>query len=118
VLSKLIAALNIYGIEGFIFVDNYKFDETEEQKMMQHAMDDIDNSDILIAETSFKGIGIGVEVGYAKAKGKIIIYLRQKDAEHSTTVSGMSDYVIIYNDEDDLCRQIIDVLVELLSRSS
>ena len=53
--------------------------------MMDHAMRDIKNSKVLIAETTYKGIGIGIEVRYAKAKGIPVIYLRQKNAEHSTT---------------------------------
>ena len=39
---------------------------------------DIDNSDILIAEVSEKAIGVGIEVGYAKAKGKPIIYIKNQ----------------------------------------
>jgi 2'-deoxynucleoside 5'-phosphate N-hydrolase len=41
--------------------------------MMAQAFLDIGQSDFLIAETSDKGIGIGIEVGYARAKQKPII---------------------------------------------
>ena len=41
---------------------------------MKQATADIDKCDILIAETSDRGIGIGIEVGYAKAKKKPIFY--------------------------------------------
>ena len=97
----------------FVFVDNYKFDLTEERQMMKQAMADIDNCDILIAEISDKGIGIGIEVGYAKAKDKTVIYLRQKDSEHSTTVSGISNFQIIYSDTSDLKKQLSEVLVKI-----
>ncbi|MEO5581154.1 MAG: nucleoside 2-deoxyribosyltransferase [Saprospiraceae bacterium] len=76
-------------------------------------MNDIDHCDILIAETSNKGIGIGVEVGYAKAKGKPVIYIRQKDAEHSTTVSGISDFQMIYSDSNNLKNQLTDIINQL-----
>jgi nucleoside 2-deoxyribosyltransferase len=114
-LSTIIETLNKYKIEPFIFVDNYKFDLTQERQMMQQAMTDIDNCDILIAETSNKGIGIGIEVGYAKAKGKPIIYVRQKEAEHSTTVSGISDFQIVYSDTNDLQKQLTDALKEIMT---
>ena len=78
--------------------------------MMKQVMADIDNCDILIAETSDKAIGIGVEAGYAKAKDKTVIYLRQKDTEHSTTVSGISDFQIIYLDTNDIKNQLADIL--------
>lgn len=78
--------------------------------MMKQAMTDLDQCDFLIAETSDKGIGISVEVGYAKAKSKPVIYVRQKDTEHSTTVSGISDFRVIYSDENDLRNQLVDII--------
>ncbi|HSZ84386.1 MAG TPA: nucleoside 2-deoxyribosyltransferase [Puia sp.] len=91
-LIAISSTLNEHKIKPFIFVDSYKFESAQEQQMMQQAMTDIDNCDILIAEVSDKAIGIGIEVGYAKAKHKPIIYLRKKEAEHSTTISGISDF--------------------------
>ncbi len=114
-LSAIINTLSDFKITPFVFVDNYKFTQTHEREMMQQAMTDIDNCDILIAETSDKAIGIGIEVGYAKAKNKPVIYLRQKDAAHSTTVSGISDFQIIYGDTNDLQIQLADAIRKLLS---
>lgn len=113
-LAAIINTLNDYKIKPFIFVDNYKFDSTQERQMMQQAVTDIDNCYILIAEVSDKAIGIGIEVGYAKAKHKPVIYLRQKDAEHSTTVSGISDLQIIYSDINDLQKQLDSGLKEIM----
>jgi 2'-deoxynucleoside 5'-phosphate N-hydrolase len=83
-LSKELNAINEiladFKTESFVFVDNYQFDATQERQMMIQAINDIEKCDILIAETSEKGIGIGVEVGYAKAKNKPVIYLRQFEA--------------------------------------
>jgi len=109
-LNAITQTLTKNGIEPFIFVDNYKFDVTQEKEMMQQAMTDIDRCDILLAETSEKGIGIGVEVGYAKAKNKPVIYVRKKTAEHSTTVSGISDFQIFYNDVNDLRNQLAEII--------
>lgn len=114
--SELIAiknALNEFAITPFVFVDSYKFNAAAEKEMMQQAMSDIDRCYLLIAETSDKGIGIGIEVGYAKAKRKPVIYIRNKMAEHSTTVSGISDYQIIYVDSADLFSQLTKVLNRL-----
>lgn len=79
-------------------------------------MSDIKSCDILIAEVTKKGIGIGIEVGYAKAMGKPVFYLRDAEAEHSTTVSGISDYRVIYVDENDLVAKLDDKLKEFLSK--
>lgn len=114
-ITAIVDILNVFKISAFVFVDNYKFNITQEREMMQQAMTDIYNCNILIAETSNKGIGIGIEVGYAKAKGKPIIYLRQKDAEHSTTVSGISDFQIIYDDVNDLREQLAEILNRIMT---
>jgi len=114
-LTAIAGTLNEHDIASFIFVDNYKFEATHEQQMMQQAMNDIDKCDILIAETSDKAIGIGVEAGYAKAKGKTIIYVRQINAEHSTTVSGISDFQIVYDNTSDLKRQLVVVTKKILA---
>ena len=95
-------ALQKCGISGFVFVDEYQFSAKQEKKMMQNAIEDIEKSAILIAETSEKGIGIGIEVGYAKAKNIPVIYMRNSKSEHSTTVSGIADFKIIYENEIDL----------------
>ena len=82
--------------------------------MMQQAMAAIDDCDILIAETSDKAIGIGIEVGYAKAKGKPVIYVRHADAAHSTTVSGISNFQIIYTNNADLAEALKNIIIQLL----
>lgn len=112
-ITSIIETLNTFEISSFVFVDNYKFNASQEKEMMLQAMEDIENCDILIAETSEKGIGIGIEVGFAKARGKIVIYLRQQNAEHSTTVSGISDFQIVYSNSEDLKIKLIDTLNQL-----
>jgi 2'-deoxynucleoside 5'-phosphate N-hydrolase len=112
-ITTIVNTLNEFDISTFVFVDNHKFDLKQEQQMMKQAMADIDDCDILFAETSDKGIGIGIEVGYAKAKGKTVIYLRQADKEHSTTTSGISDFQIIYIDITDLKKQLTGTIAKI-----
>ena len=97
--------LDELSIEPFVFVDHYKFDTTQEEEMMAAAISELAQCQLLIAETSHKGIGIGIEAGYAKAKKKPVVYLRHKESEHSTTLSGVSDYSVIYKSADDLQQQ-------------
>ncbi|WP_410221003.1 nucleoside 2-deoxyribosyltransferase [Pedobacter sp.] len=105
-ITAIVHTLKKFGIESIVFVDQYLFHSDQEAQMMAQAMADIDSCNLLIAETSEKGIGIGIEVGYAKAKGKPIIYMRKANAEHSTTVSGIADFRIIYTDAGDLEKQL------------
>lgn len=102
----------------FVFIDNYNFNSSQSKEMMQAAFTEIDKSSLLIAEVSDKAIGIGVEVGYAKAKNKPVIYLRNINAEHSTTVAGASDHTLIYKDPTDLKIQLADLLKIINSSQS
>jgi nucleoside 2-deoxyribosyltransferase len=111
-LAAISETLTMFGIEPLIFVDKYKFDLLQEKDMMAQAMMDIENADILIAEASTKAIGVGVEVGYAKAKNKPVIYIRHYDAAHSTTISGMSDFNIVYVNTEDLQKKLTEVVSE------
>ena len=114
-LLSIIQALKELHIKQFVFVDNFKFSSDQEKEMMQQAIVSIDDCDLLIAETSDKGIGIGVEAGYAKAKGKPVIYMRNRNAEHSTTVAGISDFQIIYDDIKNLREQLTIVLSRVIN---
>jgi nucleoside 2-deoxyribosyltransferase len=116
-LTAIVDTLKAFEIHSFVFTDKYKFDSGQERQMMLQAMEDIDNSDFLIVETSDKAIGIGVEAGYAKAKNKPVIYVRRANAEHSTTVSGISDYQLIYENERDLKTQLA-VIIEAMLRTA
>lgn len=114
-LQSIIETLKEFHIKPYVFVDNFKFSSEQEKEMMYQAMKSINDCDLLIAETSDKGIGIGVEVGYAKAKGKPVIYIRSKSAEHSTTVSGISDHQIIYSDINDLKDRLAAILSSIIT---
>ena len=110
-------ALQKCGISGFVSVDEYQFSAKQEKKMMQNAIEDIEKSAILIAETSEKGIGIGIEVGYAKAQKIPVIYVRNSKSEHSTTVSGIADFSIIYSDEKDLEEKLEEIFKNNFSKT-
>jgi 2'-deoxynucleoside 5'-phosphate N-hydrolase len=115
-LNAIAETLKQFNTTAFVFVDNYKFTAEQEAQMMRQAMQEIDSCDILIAELSYKAIGVGIELGYAKAKSKPVIYLRKKDSDHSTTVSGISDYSIIYTNIIDLQNQLAAIINKIRIR--
>lgn len=113
-VQGLIELCKTNEIELLSFVDKYNFKENEEKEMMETAFFEIDKSDFLIAELTTKSIGVGIEIGYASAKGKPIIYLRKKDSEYSTTASGSSTYHIEYENETDL-KELMKTLLKQLN---
>lgn len=102
-----------FHIQLFIFVDVYHFSADEEKQMMQQAFSEIDSSDLFIAEVSEKAIGVGIEIGYAIAKNKPVIYLRNENAEHSTTASGSAQHVIVYRDGVQLAEELALIVSSL-----
>ena len=102
------------GIKLLVFVDEYKFNKDEEKEMMKAAFDEIDKSEFMIAELTKKAIGVGVEVGYAYAKGKYIIYIRRKESSYSTTIAGSSHSIIEYIDTTHLAKEIESVIKKLI----
>lgn len=103
-----------HNILPCIFVDEYNFNKDQEKEMMQLALEEINKCQLLIAETTEKGIGIGIEAGYAKGKNLPVIYMRNEKSEHSTTLSGISDEHIIYKDCTDLENKLEKALLKFV----
>ena len=105
-IHHLKKCLEKYSIQLLVFVDNYNFKPGDEKEMMNVAFEEIDKSDFLIVELSKKAIGVGIEVGYAFAKSKPIIYIKRKSVNNSTTVLGCSDFIIEYENASHLAEEI------------
>ena len=110
IIQKTLAG---FHIRLFIFVDVYHFTADEEKQMMQKAFNEIDLSNFLIAEVSEKAIGVGIEIGYAIAKNKPVIYLRNENAEHSTTAAGSAQHIIVYRDAVQLAEKLALIISSL-----
>ena len=93
-----------------VFVDVYDFKSHQEQEMMQTAFKEIDSADFLIAELSTKSIGVGIEIGYAFAKGKPVYYVRKMGTPYSTTASGCATAIIVYKEARELAKSIETLL--------
>lgn len=99
------------NIDLLVFVDKYNFKANQEKEMMETAFVEIDKADFIIAELTTKAIGVGIEIGYAFARGIPIIYIRRKGAKHSTTTLGIANYIIEYENEVDLVMAIEKILI-------
>jgi len=71
-------------------------------ELMQKTFQIIDSSDLLIVEFSEKGVGIGIEAGYAYAKQKPIFVIAKEGSDVSNTLKGIAKDVIFYNNPEEL----------------
>lgn len=89
------------NIELYSFVFEYN-GNTEDHKMVSANIVEMNKSDLIIAEASERYVGVGLEVGYFKAKDKKIIYLHKKGTELELCMNGIADYVINYDTTEDV----------------
>lgn len=66
--------------------------------LMRYSFELIDSSDLILIELSEKGVGLGIEAGYAYAQRKRIITVLQTARDVSTPLEGIANQVFFYND--------------------
>jgi hypothetical protein len=72
------------------------------QTLMERSFEEIDASDFLLVDLSEKGVGIGIEAGYAYARGIPLLTVAQEGAEISATLRGISQELHSYREPGDL----------------
>ncbi len=103
VIEAIISGLQQKGFEAIVFSRKYaSFNISQEKDMMSLAFREIENASLLVAEMSIKRVGVGVEVGYAVARGIPVIYIYKAGSNHSTTVGGAAAKTLVYKDIVDL----------------
>ena len=108
-VEGVISAIEKAGLEVYCFQrDAEKWGEVEfePKEMMDITLNQIDKSDFLIADVGDWPIGVGVEAGYAYAKGIPIICTCSVDKKVANTVAGLTEKVIRYVDYVDLSKQL------------
>lgn len=106
-VTEISEALQQNGIEAFCFVrdiEKYGKVKFKPENLMSKALEYIKNSDLLIVELTEKGVGIGIEAGYAHAMNIPIITIAQKGSDISTTLRGISKKVAFYDNPEDLVK--------------
>jgi len=72
------------------------------QELMKKTFVEIDACDALLVEFSEKGVGIGIEIGYAHAHKKPIIVIAREGSDISNTVKGVAQKIIFYTSYEDM----------------
>ncbi len=72
------------------------------QELMSLTFNEIDKSDFVILEMTEKGVGLGIEAGYAIAKQKPLVVLIKRELELSNTMKGIANFVIPYQRPEDI----------------
>lgn len=97
--------LNRDGIETVCIardVEEWGNKQLSSTELMQRTFYEIDHSDMVILEMSEKGVGLGIEAGYAFAKGKPVFVLIKEGMELSNTMQGVASRVITYRHLEEI----------------
>lgn len=104
-IEDISAVLEKMGMETTVMARDYeKWGEVKftPEILMQKTFLIIDSTDLLIVEFSEKGVGVGIEAGYAYAKQKPIYVIAKEGSDISSTLKGIAKDVVFYNDPEEL----------------
>jgi 2'-deoxynucleoside 5'-phosphate N-hydrolase len=72
------------------------------KELMQITFEAINSCDALLVEFSEKGVGLGIEAGYAFSRNKPVYVIAKKGSEISETLRGIAKEIFFYNSINDL----------------
>lgn len=105
-LCSILADLGFHSTVIARDVEKWGTKKLGPQELMEYSFHAIDKCDVVLVEFSEKGVGLGIEAGYAFARSKPIIVIAKKGSEISTTLRGIANEVIIYHDFDELTENL------------
>ena len=104
-IEQISAALMSAGIRSICVtrdLEKWGTVHFEPADLMLKSFEAIDTSDFVVIDLTEKGVGLGIEAGYAWAKGKPIITIAKAGSDISTTLQGISEQIVLYETFDDL----------------
>ena len=76
--------------------------ELSPQELMRRTFTEIDSSNLIVVDLTEKGVGLGIEAGYAYAKQIPIVVIARKGSDISTTLQGIAQKLFLYEKFEDL----------------
>ncbi len=104
-VEEIVAAIEGAGATVTVFVRDFeKWGKVrfEPAAMMAKAFEETRKADALVIEFSEKGVGLGIEAGYAAALGKPVVVLARTGSEISDTLRGLATKLIFYNEPNEV----------------
>lgn len=104
-IELITAVLNAAGIQTVCMasdVEKWGSVKLSLPKLMERTFAEIEQSDMVILEMSEKGVGLGIEAGYAIAKNIPLVVLIKEGCKVSGTMKGIADEIIYYDQPEDI----------------
>ena len=88
------------------------------KELMDITFKEIAASDVLVIESSVRGVGLGIEAGYAFARGVPILVVAREGAIISTTLGGIATAQVHYSSDAELEKFLSQELVAIRAGKS
>lgn len=104
-IEAILAAIERRGAQGVCIardVERWGAAQFNPTELMRRTFAEIDVSDLVVVDLTEKGVGVGIEAGYAHAKQIPIVTIAQRGADISETLRGISRDVFFYDTLDKI----------------
>ncbi len=104
-IQKISTALQQNGFETVCIardIENWGQVQLSAQELMQRTLAEIDSSHLVVIDLTEKGVGLGIEAGYAYAKQIPIVVIARTGSDISTTLQGIARKLFLYDEFEDL----------------
>ena len=112
-IEKISFALEQNGFETVCItrdIERWGQVELGPEELMQRTFTEIDSSHLIVVDLTEKGVGVGIEAGYAYAKRIPIVVIAKKGSDISATLQGISQKLLLYDEFDDLTHFFRDTI--------
>ena len=101
-ISRALARRNIETVCVVRDVECWGAVSFSPDELMRRAFAAIDGANALLIDLTEKGVGLGIEVGYAFARGLPIVVVAEEGADISATLRGIATAMHLYREIDEI----------------
>ena len=104
-IEQILAILESCGAHTFCIardIEKWGALHFDPQELMRITLREIRNMHLVVVDLAEKGVGIGIEGGYAVGRGIQVVTIAPLGSDISLTLAGISSEVFYYKDIEDL----------------